>query len=78
MIYIKYIKGDGNFILNERFRISVELKNRKSLTYYLKEENVEIQVEILKEPVSTSNLESEINNLLKMKSTDEFIRSIFN
>lgn len=32
-----YIKGDDNiFILNERFRISVELKNRKSLIYYLK------------------------------------------
>jgi len=37
-----YIKGDDIFILNEKFRISVELKNRKPLIYYLKEEDVVI------------------------------------
>lgn len=40
MIYIK--RGYNIFILNEKFRISVELKNRKSLIYYLKEEDVGI------------------------------------
>lgn len=68
------IKGDDNiFILNEGFRISVELKNRKSLIYYLKEEDVVIGKGLL----STSNLKSEINNLSKMKGNEEFLRSIF-